>query len=73
MNPLMQMLMSRLQTQNPKGHQLISEAMRNNGNPQAIVQQMMSNATPEQKENLFKQCKQYGVPEGLLSQLQNMK
>lgn len=52
---------------------MINEAIQNNGNPQAIVQQMMSNATPEQKENLFKQCKQYGVPDGLLSQLQNMK
>ena len=73
MNPLMQMLMSRLQSQSPQGYKMINEAMQNNGNPQAIVHQMMSNATPEQKENLFKQCKQYGVPDGLLSQLQNMK
>ena len=73
MNPLMQMLMSRLQSQSPQGYKMINEAMRNNGNPQAMIQQMMSNATPEQKENLFKQCKQYGIPDGLLSQLQNMK
>lgn len=52
---------------------MINEAMQNNGNPQAMIQQMMSNATPEQKENLFKQCKQYGIPDGLLSKLQNMK
>lgn len=52
---------------------MINEAMQNNGNPQAIVQQMMLGATPEQKESLFKQCKQYGVPDRLLSQLQNMK
>lgn len=52
---------------------MINEAMQNNGNPQAIIHQMMSNATPEQKESLFKQCKQYGVPEQILGKIQNMK
>jgi hypothetical protein len=47
--------------------------MQNNGNPQTMIQQLMSNATPEQKESLFKQCKQYGVPENVISQLKNMK
>jgi hypothetical protein len=47
--------------------------MQNNANPQAILQQMMSGATPEQKEKLFKQCKQYNVPDSILSQIQNMK
>jgi len=47
--------------------------MRNNGNPQAMVQQIMTNATPEQKENLLKQAKGYGVPDNILSQIQNMK
>jgi len=47
--------------------------MRNNGNPTAMLKQMMSNATPEQKEGLFKQAKQYGCPDNILSQIQNMK
>ena len=47
--------------------------MQNNTNPQAIIQQMMSGATPEQKEALFKQCKQYNVPDSILSKIQNMK
>lgn len=47
--------------------------MQNNGNPQAMVQQIMSNATPEQKENLFKQAKAYGCPTEILSKIQNMK
>lgn len=73
MNPLIQMLMMRLQKQNPQGYQMVNEAMQNNGNPQSIIQQMMNNATPEQKESLFKQAKQYGVPEQILSKIQNMK
>lgn len=52
---------------------MVNEAMRNNGNPSELVKQMMSNATPEQRQNLLKQAKGYGVPEQILSQLQNMK
>ena len=57
----------------PKEFQTINALIQNNANPQAIVQQMMSGATPEQKENLFKQAKNYGVPDSVLSQIQNMK
>jgi len=47
--------------------------MQSNGNPQALLQQLMSNATPEQKKGLLSQCKNYGVPDNILSQIQNMK
>lgn len=47
--------------------------MQNNGNPQAMIQQMMSNATPEQRQNLLQQAKGYGVPNEILSKIQNMK
>jgi hypothetical protein len=47
--------------------------MQNKGNPLPMIQQLMSNATPEQKQNLLNQCKQYNVPENILSQIQNMK
>lgn len=47
--------------------------MQNNGNPQAIIQQIMGNVTPEQKENLIKQAKSYGVPNEILTKIQNMK
>lgn len=65
--------MNQLQRKNPQGHQAIQSLMNSNGNPQAMLQQLMSNATPEQKEGLLKQAKQYGVPQDILSQVQNMK
>lgn len=58
---------------NPKGYQLINEAMRNNGNPTGMLKQLMNNATPEQKQALFEQAKNYGCPDDVLSQIQNMK
>lgn len=47
--------------------------MQNNGNPQSILQQLMGNITPEQKEGLLKQAEGYGCPKNILSQIQNMK
>lgn len=47
--------------------------MQSNGNPQAMLQQIMSSATPDQKQNLLKQAKNYGVPSNVLAQIQNMK
>ena len=73
MNMIMQILMNKLQRQNPQGFNLVNQAMQNNGDPQAMLQQMMSNATPQQKESLIKQAKGYGVPDNILSQIQNMK
>ena len=73
MSPIMQMLMSKLQSKNPQGYQAVSQAMRSNGNPQAMLKQLLGNATPEQKQGLLNQAKSYGVPDNILSQLQNMK
>ena len=72
-NFVLQTLLNNLKSKNPKGYSFITQAMQNNGNPEAMLKQMMSNATPEQKEGLFKQAKQYGCPDNILSQIQNMK
>lgn len=73
MNPVIQMLMQRLQGKNPQGYQFVNTAMRNGGDPNTILNQMMKNSTPEQKQGLINMAKQYGVPENILKQIQNMK
>ena len=52
---------------------MLKEAMQNNGNPEAMLQQIIGNATPEQKQSLFAQAKNYGVPDEVLSKIQNIK
>ena len=52
---------------------MVNQAIQNNGNPQAILQQIIGNATPEQKQSLLAQAKNYGVPNDILSKIQNMK
>lgn len=73
MNPIVQMLMSRLQQKNPQGYNAINQAMQNNGNPKDIVEQMFKNATPEQRQSVLNQARSYGCPNDILSKLQNLK
>jgi len=47
--------------------------MQSNGNPEAVLQQVMTNATPEQRQNILKQAKNYGCPDNILTQFQNKK
>lgn len=65
--------MNRLQQKNPQGHQVIQNLMNSNGNPQAMLQQIVSNASPEQKAQVLRQAKSYGVPQDILSKIQNMQ
>ena len=76
MNPMsmiIQMLMPQLQNKNPQMFQTINQAMQNNANPQMVLKQMMSNFNPQQMEQVMNQAKQYGVPDNILNQVQNMK
>ena len=57
----------------PQNFQTINALMQGKNNPQDLVNQIMGNISPEQKQNLLNQCKAYGMPEQLLSKLQNMK
>jgi hypothetical protein len=73
MDMITQMLMNRLKAQNPRGYQMISQAMQNNGDPQPMLKQMFSNASPEQRQNILTQAQQLGMPSEILARLQNMR
>lgn len=65
--------MGQLQSRNPQMASQISQAMSNGTNPQALMKQMMSNMDNGQIQNALNQAKQFGVPDNILSQMQNMK
>lgn len=73
MNPIMSVLMQRLQTVNPKGYQFANQLMQNNGNPEGALKQMLEKLSPEQKQNILNQARSYGAPNDVLSKIQNMK
>ena len=59
--------------QNPQMYQQLSQLQRNNANPQALIQQMVSQASPQQMQYVLSQAKMFGVPDNVLAQIQNMK
>jgi hypothetical protein len=73
MNPVMNMLMQKLQKTNPGGYNMINQLRQNGTNPNAMLNQIMRNMQPQQRQQLLQNAKQYGAPDNVLSRFQNMK
>ena len=73
MTPMLSMMMGMLQNRSPQMYQNINQAMQTGQNPQELVKQVMGKMNVQQREGIIKQAKQFGCPEQILSQIQNMK
>ena len=73
MNPLIQTLLGQLQRKNSKGFQEVQNMINMGKNPEPYIKQMMGNMNSEQKQALLQQAQNYGVPNNILSRIQNMK
>lgn len=62
-----------MKVKNPQGYQFVNNLMQNNGNPNAILNQVFGQIKPEVRQNILNQAKGYGVPENILAKIQNMK
>lgn len=65
--------MGQLQSRNPQMANQISQAMNSGVNPQSLMKQMMGNMDNTQIQNALNQAKQFGVPDNILNQMQNMR
>ena len=65
--------MSKLQQRNPQGYQTIQNLANSKENPMNTLNQIMHNITPEQRQSILAQAKQFGAPDNILSQFQNMR
>lgn len=72
-NYLIQSLMRQLQGKNANGYKQVQNMMSMKENPEPYIKQMLGNMNDEQKKELFKRAKGYGVPNEILSKIQNMK
>lgn len=63
--------MSNLEARDPRLAGQIRTMMTNGTDPKSVVKQMMGNQPPEQISNVLTMAKQYGVPDEILSQIQN--
>lgn len=58
---------------NPQVFQKAQSILQSNGNQEQLLQQLMGNLKPEQKENVLRQAQQFGCPKDILTKVQNMK
>lgn len=58
---------------NPQVFQRAQSILQSNGNQEQLLQQLMGNLKPEQKENVLKTAKNLGCPPEILTKVQNMK
>lgn len=65
--------MGQLQAQNPQAFQEINQAINSGVNPQQFMKQVIGNINPEQMQQVLQMGKQFGVPDEVLNQVQNMK
>lgn len=72
-NMLMKMLMGQLQSRNPQMASQINQAMQSGVNPKNLMKQMMGNVDNNQMQNVMGQMKQFGCPDNVLKEIQNMK
>lgn len=69
----MKMLMGQLQARNPQMASQISQAMQSGTDPKTIMKQMMGNVDNNQIQQMMGQLKQFGCPDNILNQIQNIK
>lgn len=72
-NQILPRLMGQLKSQNMNGYNFVNNLIKNGGDPNAVVKQMMGKMNPQLKQQVLNQAKNYGCPDKFLSQLQNMK
>lgn len=65
--------MGQLQSQNPQAFQTINQAINSGSQPQQIVKQLIGNISPQEMQQVLQMGKQFGVPDEVLNQVQNMK
>ena len=65
--------MQQVQSQNPQVFQVVNQAINSGANPMQFMKQVMGNVSPQQMQDIMTQAKQFGVPDEVLQQIQNIK
>ena len=65
--------MNQVRMNNPQVYQQISQLKNSGANPQNLIQQMVNQSNTQQMQYVLNQAKMFGVPDNVLTQIQNMK
>lgn len=64
-------VLNQLRMRQPQQYQLIQQMVQNKGNPMDLLKQVVGGYTPEQLQNFYTTAQKMGVPNDVLSQVQN--
>ena len=60
-----------MKAKNPQMFQQVESLRKSNGNPMDLFKQVTSKFTPEQMNQFYANAKQFGIPDDVISQVQN--
>lgn len=66
---IMNMMMGNLQKTNPQGFNQLQQMMNNGSNPNEILNNLMSNKSPLEKEQMRQTLSQFGIPNEVLEKI----
>lgn len=72
-NQLIKMMMGQLQSKSPQMASQINQAMNSGADPKNLIKQMIGNVNNSQMQQIMGQMKQFGCPDNILQQIQNIK
>lgn len=67
------MMMGQLQSKSPQMASQINKAMNSGTDPRNLIKQMIGNINNSQMQQIMGQMKQFGCPDNILQQIQNIK
>lgn len=65
--------MGQLQSKSPQMASQINQAMNSGTDPRNLIKQMIGNVNNSQMQQIMGQMKQFGCPDNILQQIQNIK
>ena len=68
-NQIMQMMMNQLKMRNPQMFQMISQAQKNQSNPEELFKQITKDYKPEQMNMIFERARQFGIGDDVINKL----
>ena len=71
MNMKVNNVLTQLRQRQPQQYQVLQQMIQSKGNPMDLLKQVVGNYTPEQLQNFYITAQRMGVPNDVLSQIQN--
>lgn len=71
MNMKVNNVLNQLRQKQPQQYQVLQQMIQSNGNPMNLLKQVVGGYTPEQLQNFYTTAQRMGVPNDILSQIQN--